>query len=139
MIIKNYQKWQNLSPKLIFKHFLYFFCNFQYFRGLNFQEKWSKMTKLRPNIIFCSFFIFFRQLSKNPRTPQNSKIKKKQKFKIQKIKNRSEGINSTPTGDNPHAACPSKPRWGIPGGVDPRGENPKFFLEEVVPIQETLS
>ena len=25
----------------------------------------------------------------------------------------SKGIHYTPTGDNPHAACPSRPRWGV--------------------------
>ena len=29
------------------------------------------------------------------------------------MKNQPKGTNSTPTGDNPHAACPSRPGWGV--------------------------
>ena len=38
-----------------------------------------------------------------------------------------KGIHYTPTGDNPHAACPSRPRWGGPGGVAPPGKFLEFF------------
>ena len=35
-------------------------------------------------------------------------------------------IHYTPTGDNPHAACPSRPRWGVRGGVAPPGRPPLY-------------
>ena len=56
-ILKNDQKWPNLSPTPIFDHFLYFFFNFQKIRGPKFWKKLSKMTKFRPNMNFCFFFM----------------------------------------------------------------------------------
>ena len=69
----------------------------------------------KTNLFFENPFIFWKI---------NSFFEKSLYF----LKNQPKGINSTPTGDNPHAACPSRPRWA-PREHDPTHSQPRSILD----------
>ena len=66
----------------------------------------------------------------DPSTDPSNKKKSKKYFFVPK------GIHNTPTGDNPHAACPSRPRWGVTPYI---GRSSPGQLLGVKPKKHTLT